>query len=230
VNRYYAAGICLVASVVTAHGAAAQDTAAKSGSPASPWYFGLGISQINASIPDQTTDAINAQLTTANGAAFSVVDEDKTSTGLKAFFGYSFSRNFAVEGGYAQLGKSKVSMDFRSGLNSVGTFDMDYKMTAVFIDVVGTLPLNEKWSLIGRVGVAHGKTSASMNGQPISFAVSNDDKSDTETREKFGAGIDYNVNAKFTVRTEWERYKMPDPFSDELIDADTFTLGMLYRF
>jgi OOP family OmpA-OmpF porin len=230
VNKYSVAGMVLVASMVTAQGAAAQDSAAKSGTPASPWYMGIGIGQTNASIPDQTIDAINSSLTTANAAAFSVIDEDKNSTGMKFLVGYTLSRNFALEGGYAQPGKSKVSMDFRSGLNSVGTFNMDYKMTAAFIDIVGMIPFAEKWALIGRVGVAYGKTSANMDGSPVSFAISNDDKSDTEVREKFGAGIDYNINPKFTIRAEWERYKMPDPFSDELINADTATLGLLFRF
>jgi OOP family OmpA-OmpF porin len=121
-------------------------------------------------------------------------------------------------------------MDFRTGLNSIGTFDVKYKMTAVFVDLVGMIPFAEKWSLIGRIGAAYGKTSVTTNGSPISFAISNDDKSDKEVREKFGAGIDYNVNAKFTVRAEWERYKLPDPFSDEMINADTATLGLLDRF
>jgi hypothetical protein len=49
-------------------------------------------------------------------------------------------------------------------------------------------------------------------------------------REKLGAGVDYNLSPAFTARAQWERYKMPDPFSDELFNVDTATLSLLYRF
>jgi OOP family OmpA-OmpF porin len=230
VNKYAVAGIVSLALAGIAQGAAAQYPAAMSASPASPWYVGVGIGKTDASIPEQTIDGINSTLSAANGATFSVIDKDKRSTGAKLLVGYSFNRNFAVEGGYAALGKSAVNMDFRSGLNSVGTFNMEYKMSATFIDAVGLLPLNEKWSLTGRVGVNYGRTSANMNGSPITIIVSNNDKSEGKLREKFGAGVDYNLNPAITVRAEWERYKMPDPFSDELFNVNAATLSLLYRF
>ncbi|MBI3529847.1 MAG: outer membrane beta-barrel protein [Betaproteobacteria bacterium] len=229
-NKYAVAGMLSLALTGTVQGAAAQDPAAKAGGPASPWYVGVGIGRTNASIPGQTIDSINATLSAANGATFSVIDKDKSSTGAKLLVGYSFNRNFAVEGGYAALGKSKVDMDFRSGLNSVGGFNMDYKMSAAFIDAVGILPFAEKWSLIGRLGVAYDRTSANFNGSPITLITSNDNKSESKFREKFGAGVDYNLNPAFTVRAEWEHYKFPDPFSDELFNVDAATLSLLFRF
>lgn len=230
VNKYALAGMISLALAGIAQGAAAQYPAAMSAGPASSWYVGVGIGKANASIPKQTIDRINSTLSAANGATFSVIDEDKLSTGAKLLVGYSFNRNFAVEGGYAVLGTSSVNMDFRSGLVSVGRFNMEYKMTGEFIDAVGMLPLNEKWSLIGRAGVNYGKTSASINGSPLTLIVSNNDKSESKVREKFGAGVDYNLNPAFTVRAEWERYKMPDPLSDELFNVNAATLSLLYRF
>jgi OmpA-OmpF porin, OOP family len=228
-NKYSASGVVFVTFVAAAHGAAAQDPAKTSG-PTSAWFAGIGLGETSANIPTQTVDAINASLSAANGSAFTLVEKDSRSTTGKILLGYTFSRNFAVEGGYTQVGKSTVSLDFRSGLNSVGTFQADYKMTAWFIDAVGMLPLGEKWALIGRLGAAYGRTSVNMSGQPITFAISGDDRTETKVREKFGAGVDYNINSAFTVRVEWERYRMPDPFSDELINADAATLGLLYRF
>jgi OOP family OmpA-OmpF porin len=216
-----------------AQGAAAQYPAAKSGGPASQWYIGAGLGENYASIPEQTIDAINSGLTTAYAATSSVIDKSKRSTGGKIFVGYSFNRNFAIEGGYAPLGTSSAEFQFLTGAPisvTLGTFNLDYKMTAAFIDGVGLLPLNEKWSLIGRIGVAYGQTNVNANGSPLTLILSNDDKSDSTVRAKFGAGVDYNLNPAFTVRAEWELYQMPDPLSTDLFDVNAATLSLLYRF
>jgi OOP family OmpA-OmpF porin len=233
VNKYALAGMVSLALAGIAQTAAAQDYAAQSGGPATPWYVGVGIGKTDASIPQQTIDGIDATLSAANSATFSVIDKDNRSTGAKLLVGYSFNRYFAVEGGYAVLGTSSVNMDFRSGTPvsaSVGTFNMEYKMSAAFVDAVGILPLTQKWSLIGRAGVNYGRTSVNFIGSPITLINSSNDRSESKVREKFGAGVDYNLNPAFTVRAEWERYKMPDPFSDELLNVNTATLSLLYRF
>ena len=229
-NKFAVAGMVSMALAAAAQGAAAQDSPAKAVGPASPWYVGFGVGLTDASIPEQTIGGINSVLSAANGATFSTIDKDKRSTGVKLLAGYSFNRNFSVEGGYAVLGKSSVNMDFRSGLVSVGGFNMEYEMSAAFVDAVGMLPLGEKWSLIGRLGVSYSKVDAEFNGSPLTIIASNDDKSESKVREKFGAGVDYNLNPVFTVRAEWEHYKMPDPLSDEVFNVNAATLSVLYRF
>jgi OOP family OmpA-OmpF porin len=210
--------------------AAAQDAVARPGVPTTSWYIGGGFGQTWAIIPDQTVDFINSDLSAANGATFSVLDKDKHAAEVKFFAGYTFNPYFSVEGGFAYLGDSKVSMDFRNGLNSVGTFNLQYKMNAIFIDAVGSLPVGDNWSFIGRIGVSYNTVDANFNGQPITYVASSNDTTETKIREKFGAGIDYKLNPQFTARLEWERYKMPDPLSDEQFNADTATLSLLYRF
>lgn len=229
-NKYAVAGMVALALAGIAQCAAAQYADAKSVGPASPWYIGAGLGRTVASIPEQTIDGINSTLSAANGAAFSVIDKNKHSVGAKFLLGYSFNHYIAVEGGYAALGQSSVNMDFRSGLSSVGRFNMIYKRMAAFIDAVGLLPVNDKWSFIGRVGVSYNRVTADINGSPITLIIESADKSKGKVREKFGAGIDYNVNPAFTVRTEWEHYKMPDPLSDQLFNVDAATLSLLYHF
>ncbi len=229
-NKYAVAGMVSLALAGTAQGAAAQYAAAKSGGAASAWYVGAGFGETFASIPEQTIDGIDSALSAANGAAFSVINKDKHSTGAKFFVGYTFNPYFAVEVGYAALGNSTADMDFRSGLNSVGTFNLEYKMSAAFIDAVGLFPVTDKWSLLGRLGVSYNRVTTDLNGSPITFVISSNDQKETKVREKFGAGVDYMLNPAFTARVEWERYKMPDPFSDEMFNVDTAMLSLLYRF
>lgn len=103
-------------------------------------------------------------------------------------------------------------------------------MTAMFIDAVGMLPLNATWSLIGRIGVSYGRTLVNLKGSPTTILLSDNDRSERKVREKFGAGVVYNLSSAFTVRAEWEHYKMPDPLSTELFNVEAATLSILYHF
>lgn len=233
-NKYAVAGMVSLALTGIAQGAAAQDPAAKSGGQALHWYVGAGLGEDFASIPQQTINAVNAAIfPNVPGATSSAIRTDERSTGAKLFVGYIFNRYFAVEGGYTPLGTSSVDISYYSGaavLTPVGSFNMEYEMSAVYIDAVGSLPLNEKWSLIGRVGAAYGRTNVSVSGNPLTLVLSSSEESKSSVRAKFGAGVDYNLNPAFTVRAEWEFYQLPDPLSSELVDVNAATLSLLYRF
>jgi OOP family OmpA-OmpF porin len=236
VNKYGIAGMVSLALVGVANGASAMDpdypgSAANRGGAASPWYAGLGVGYSNANIPQQTVDGLNSALLAATpGAAFSIVSTDKRSTDTKLLLGYEFNRYYAVEGGYAYLGRTSVNFDLRAGLNSVGTFDLNYKMSAWFVDAVGMFPLDEKWSLVGRLGVSYNRVSVTANGNPLTLIASNNDKVDNAVQPKFGAGVDYHFSPAFTGRLEWEHYRMPDPLSDEKFNVDAATLSVLFHF
>lgn len=232
-NKCAVAGMVSLALAGIAQTAAAQDSDAKSDSSASAWYIGAGFGQTFASIPDQTVDGINSVLSAANGATSTVIDKDKHSSEAKVFVGYTFNPYLAVEGGFASLGDSRVNMNFLVGnpvSSSVGGFNLKYSMSAAFVDAVGMFPVTDKWTLIGRLGVSYNRVTTDFNGSPTTFIISSNDENETKVNAKFGAGVDYKVNHAFTARVEWERYKMPDPLSDEQFYIDTATLSLLYRF
>jgi len=82
---------------------------------------------------------------------------DRTSTGGKLYGGYAFNPHIALELGYADLGK------FSSPAGSV-------KGKGVFLDGVGTIPITQSLSALGRVGVFNGKldtTLAAVVAQPL---------------------------------------------------------------
>jgi OOP family OmpA-OmpF porin len=236
-NKYAVASFSVLALTATTAAMAAQDpTMVKSVGLKSSWYVGLGIGRTSASIPGDTLDGITGTLggPTGYNADFAVTNKNKTSTGVKAFLGYAFNPFFALEGGYAYLGKSKADMDFRvNGVpasNSVGTFNIAYKMRAVFIDGVGTLPLGEKWNLFGRLGLSYNKVSSDFNGEPLTLLVSDNDKSKNKFGVKFGAGAGYNFTPAIALRAEWEEYRMPDPLSGKKFSDDVFSLSALFSF
>lgn len=231
-NRYVMSTIALTALATIAQGAQAQGPA-DDGNGFRNWYWGIGVSVNQAGIPDGTASRANSAVAGASGAASYVADKDDRSSAMKLLLGYRLSRYFAVEGGYANLGETSMSTDFRSGgvpSTSVGTFNMKYKMSAPFIDAVAILPFGNYLSLFGHVGVSYTETKADISGSPLTLILANSEKSESKAFEKFGAGIEYNVIPEFSIRAEWERYKAPDPLSDENIDIDAATLSFLYRF
>lgn len=124
---------------------------------------------------------------------------DTHGTAFKLHGGYQFNDNFAIELGGARLGK----------------FGTDGRASATFLDAVGTLPLSQSFSALGRVGVA--RTQVKAGGAK-----------DTATTPKLGLGVQYNLNKKTNIRTEWERYRVPT-FAGKS-NADMWSVGFNYGF
>jgi OOP family OmpA-OmpF porin len=89
------------------------------------------------------------------------------------------------------------------------------KEDGYFLDAVGTYPLFNNFSVLGRVGVFNGKVDSSTYG------------SDRSTNVKFGAGVQYTVTQNIAIRGEWERYKF-DSFGSP--KTDLYTVGVNYSF
>ena len=144
---------------------------------------------------------------------------DKTDTGFKLFVGARLSPNFAIEGGYADLGKATASQ---------GTDSVKLALTAVpYLDAVGILPLNPQWDLLGRFGV----TSSKLKISGTSAGVSASD-SDRSTQAHFGFGAQYNLSKTMAVRAEWERFrgKYSKNGVSESGNADLLSIGVTVGF
>jgi OmpA-OmpF porin, OOP family len=124
-------------------------------------------------------------------------------TEFSFFTGLAFSRYLAVEAGYRDFGHA-----------TVGTSDI--KANALELDAVGNFPLFSRLSLVGRVGVYHGK----MKGA-------------TEERKNggtFGWGVQYDVSQQTGLRAEWQRYSRMGGNSLPTTNLDSFSVSALFRF
>jgi OmpA-OmpF porin, OOP family len=141
--------------------------------------------------------------------------KDNKDNAWKAFAGYQFSRNFAVEGGYADLGRASVI-----GPAGAASFDSQ----AWQASVVGSLPLSQQFALTGKLGVA--RTSTDVVGNIGTTPVV---ATDRNTEPTYGLGARYDFTREFGVRGEWERFRAGgDVFGKS--DVDLFTLNGIYRF
>ena len=109
------------------------------------WYGGLNFGQSRAKIDDPRI--ISGLL--GGGFLTTSISDDDRKTGYKLFGGYQFNNNFAVEGGYSDLGK----FGFTANTVPLGSLVGNIKIKGVNLDLVGILPISEKLSAFGRVGV-----------------------------------------------------------------------------
>jgi OOP family OmpA-OmpF porin len=96
------------------------------------------------------------------------------------------------------------------------------------LDLVGTLPITERWSLLGRVGAAYAETKSSVSGTGAS-GVSALSSSNRDTHYKYGFGTEYAFTPALTMRLEGERYHVNDAIGQRA-NVDLISVGLVYRF
>jgi OOP family OmpA-OmpF porin len=77
---------------------------------------------------------------------------DQKDTAYKLFGGYQFNRNVALEGGYFNLGHNS----FNALTSPAGTLAGESKVQSLNLDLVGTLPISERFSALARIGIQQG--------------------------------------------------------------------------
>jgi OOP family OmpA-OmpF porin len=184
------------------------------------WYGGANVGRSAATIDDER---INRGLLGSGFSASTLVDDDR-STGYKIFGGYQLNRNFAIEGGYFDLG----NFGYTATTVPAGTLDGRIKLRGLNLDLVGTVPLSEKFSVFGRAGLNYAQARDSFSGTgAVQVANSNPRKNDTNY--KLGFGLQYALSESLAVRAEAERYRINDAIGNRG-HIDLVSVGLIYRF
>ena len=186
----------------------------------SGWYGGLNVGRSRAKIDDTriTSSLLGAGFTTT------AIDDDDRGTGFKLFGGYKLKRNFAVEGGYFDLG----NFGFTATTIPPGTLSGKIKLKGLNLDLVGILPITEKFSVFGRAGVNYAEARDSSSGTGA-VTVFNPNPSKRQMNYKFGAGVQYDFTESLGMRLEAERYRINDAVGNKG-DIDLVSVGLIYRF
>ena len=125
---------------------------------------------------------------------------DDSDSGFKIFGGFQFTKNWGAEVGYVDFGKAGIG-----GFGDIG-------VTALTLAGTGTLPLNESFSLLGKVGMANWDASGSASS------------GDSGTDLFYGIGARYNFNKNLSVQVE---YEMLDTDTDSV---NMMSVGLRYKF
>ena len=184
------------------------------------WYVGGNVGRTST---DFDNDRINNSLA-GQGFRINSIAEDKRDTGYKLFGGYQLNRNFAVEGGYFDLGR------FNYGFTTVpaGSFNGETRVRGLNLDLVGIVPLSDRFSVFGRVGAAYAQTRSSSS-RTGNFFLGNVDSRNNDTNVKVGLGLEYAFTPALSLRGELERYRINDPVRNKGY-IDMASVGLVYRF
>ena len=199
-------------------GAVASASAIADNAPG--WYIGGNVGRTSS---DFDNDRINNSLA-GQGFRVNSTSENKRDTGYKLFGGYQLNRNFAVEGGYFDLGR------FNYGFSTfpAGSLNSETRVRGLNLDLVGILPLSDKFSVFGRVGAAYAQTR-SNSSRTGNLPFGNFDSRNNDTNAKVGLGLEYAFTPALSVRGELERYRINDPVRNKGY-IDMASVGLVYRF
>ena len=165
------------------------------------FYGGLTAGVTRAHIDqERISSGLSGQGLTVTG-----FNRDQSGNGYGIFGGYQINRNFGIEAGYVDLGQ----FGFSASTSPPGRLDGQIKLQGLHLDLVGTLPITESFSLIGRVGAQNTRARDQFTGSGA-VAVTNASPSARSTQAKYGVGIQYEFAPSLLVRAEAERFRIND--------------------
>lgn len=185
------------------------------------WYMGAGVGVTKATIDEAR---IRSGLLASGSTAISSFTVDEKDRGFKIYLGKQLSRNFAIEGGYYDLGE----FSFASSTVPAGSFNGVAAFRGVNLDVVGMLPLSERFSVFARAGVAYTEAKTSFSGTRLN-AITGPRRSEKKAGAKFGLGLEYKLSEALAMRAEVERYQVNDAVGNRG-DVDMASLNLVYKF
>lgn len=183
----------------------------------SRWYVGLdyGESQLDSD--------------TSAGA----IERDDSSDTFALRVGYRFTRYFALEAGYTDIGDFSATFSPSCGSGTCPLYHSKSSIDGVLLNSLFTWPLAEHFQLKGALGMTYRELDASMT-----TANSTSRWSDTETIFTFGAGIGIPISDRFEIDLDYTHYReiglgMSMNSSVGVIDnaeSSQVTLGARFRF
>lgn len=178
---------------------AAAALAGSAPSFAQSWYSSIGIGYGDANF-------------TGNDLGLSNGTVDNTDTTYSLRLGYEINKNFAIEIGYASLGKYAVG-----GFEGTTQITGSAKATSFDVSLVGVLPFTAELAGYGRIGVARAERKLNAN---TSLLTANQNV--TKTEATYGVGVRYWFAKTWGMYGEWSK-------NDE-IKVDNYTLGVTFKF
>ena len=173
----------------------------------------------------QTTYDLDNELTSIfTGVGGSVDDKD---TGFKIGAGYMFTPNFGLEGGWVDLGKATITV---SGPG--GTARSDFKSSGLFVAGIVSGPINNQFSVFGKLGFVNATSELSISASGPGFPVpANFSDKATKVSGMLGLGVQYDINRQMGIRAEYELFQaLGDSNATTEADASMLSIGVVFRF
>ena len=183
-------------------------------------YFGLSVGKSRARLGEE---AIASRVLTP-GTVVTGTRSDSRDTGYKAFGGYQFNRYLGTELGFFDLGEFSL----QSSTEPAGTLEGSTRYRGANLDLVGTLPLTDRFAAIGRVGALYTRTRGHYSGSGTASVV-DPTPSKRDTTVKWGLGLQYEISPMMLVRAEGERYRIHDAVTGRK-NVDLYSVSLVIPF
>lgn len=186
--------LALAASASFASPAAAQDMSA------SRFYVGGTIGQSTASHG-------------CGSIVLPSINCNDSDTAWRLLGGYIFNQNISLELGYQDLGQVSAAPFGATGSVTANVWELVG---------VGTLPLQNRFSIYGKLG---GYRGSAERRAPGGFSTS-----ETNTDLTLGIGARYDYGPQLAFRAEYQSYQSVGGGSVGQSDFDVISVGALYNF
>lgn len=150
-----------------------------------------------------------------NVSGASNVDSDGYKASGKIFGGYDIDQTWGVETGYTDFRKARSSFTMNNVPGQAET-----KGHSFYVAGKATAPINEQFSVFGKLGAAYNK----MELNSATPGLSSDD---SKTEVYAGVGGQYNLSKQVALTLEYERYGKKKDFGAK---ADVVTVAARYNF
>ncbi len=189
---------------------------------AAQWYVGGAIGVTKAKIDDGVLPI--------TGSTASSLSKDDSASVYALAVGYGFTRNWALEGGYASNGTLSARRTSTGG--GVGTFGAQSKGNAWYAAGIGKLPLQNQFYLFGKLGLAATttKTTLDTTGAVALPAGTSSSRKRSESNLLWGLGAGYDFNRSLGLRLDYTQIQNVGDTSTGEGDVHTATVGVNYRF
>ncbi len=185
------------------------------------WY-----ASANAGIGHRAQDSGGIDSTLAGQGVTATSSLDRRDNIYNLNLGYQFHKNFALEGGFAELGKYKFNST--ASAPAADSLNGDYRVKGWTISAIGILPLQNGFSAYGKAGVIFADTEFNVASATGANTVTSTSKS--STRPLLGLGVSYDFNKQVVGKAEWTRYNNLGNSATGKSDIDTYTVGVAYKF
>lgn len=180
------------------------------------WYAGAGVGRSNFN-----GNELDLEPTNLANETYTLNNLDKSSTGWKLFAGKQFNENWAVEAAFTKLGKFYFNATITSVLpNAIETGEA--KPDCWSLSGVGTLPLGNNFSLLGKAGICHWADHPFAQEAGVPYILESTGDSLT-----YGFGAKYDFGNNFGLRAEWERF---EKVVHNRASADLLSVSLQYGF
>ena len=146
-----------------------------------------------------------------------------SATAMRIAGGYQITPTLGVEASYGDYGTLKAS-----GPVLTATVNTEAKMSGFAVHATGTLPINEAFSLFGKLGIARTTIKGSGTSSSPSVVVVGNEVS--STKASFGIGAQYAITQKVALRAQYDDF---GAVGDSTVGTNKITLlsaGVVVKF